>query len=90
MRSIGCPNVRFHDLRHTHAVLSLKAGIDIKTLQYNMGHYSAAFTLDVYGHCLDEMRIHGAEQLSNYMNRFEVATSSNDNDNKVEQSSSTL
>jgi len=28
---------------------------------------------------LDEMRIHGAEQLSNYMNRFEVATSSNDN-----------
>lgn len=81
MRSIGCPNVRFHDLRHTHAVLSLKAGMDIKTLQYNMGHYSAAFTLDVYGHCLDEMRIHGAEQLSNYMNRFEVATSSNDNEN---------
>lgn len=79
MRSIGYPKVTFHDLRHTHAVLSLKAGMDIKTLQYNMGHYSAAFTLDVYGHCLDEMRIHGAEQLGNYMNKFEVATSSNDN-----------
>ena len=71
MRSIGYPKVTFHDLRHTHAVLSLKAGMDIKTLQYNLGHYSAAFTLDVYGHCLNEMQIHGAEQLGNYMKKFE-------------------
>ncbi|MDY3213723.1 MAG: tyrosine-type recombinase/integrase [Ruminococcus sp.] len=71
MKSIGYPKVTFHDLRHTHAVLSLKAGMDIKTLQYNLGHYSAAFTLDVYGHCLNEMQIHGAEQLSNYMKKFE-------------------
>lgn len=48
VKSIGYPKVTFHDLRHTHAVLSLKAGMDIKTLQYNLGHYSAAFTLDVY------------------------------------------
>ncbi len=71
MKSIGYPKVTFHDLRHTHAVLSLKAGMDIKTLQYNLGHYSAAFTLDVYGHCLNEMQIHGAEQLGNYMKKFE-------------------
>lgn len=71
VRSIGLPNVTFHDLRHTHAVLSLKAGMDIKTLQYNLGHYSAAFTLDVYGHCLNEMQKHGAEQLSAYMKKFE-------------------
>lgn len=71
VKSIGYPKVTFHDLRHTHAVLSLKAGMDIKTLQYNLGHYSAAFTLDVYGHCLNEMQIHGAEQLSNYMKKFE-------------------
>lgn len=71
MRSIGYPQVTFHDLRHTHAVLSLKAGMDVKTLQYNMGHYSASFTLDVYGHCMNEMQIHGAEQLSNYIRKFE-------------------
>lgn len=71
VKSIGLPDVTFHDLRHTHAVLSLKAGMDIKTLQYNLGHYSAAFTLDVYGHCLNEMQIHGAEQLSTYMKKFE-------------------
>lgn len=70
MRSIDLPQATFHDLRHTHAVLSLKAGMDIKTLQYNMGHYSAAFTLDVYGHCLDEMRKHGAEKLRDYIDKF--------------------
>jgi integrase len=71
MRSISLPQATFHDLRHTHAVISLKAGIDIKTLQYNMGHFSAAFTLDVYGHCLDEMRKQGAEQLGEYMKKYE-------------------
>lgn len=45
---MGAPTIRFHDLRHTFAVMSLNAGDDIKTLQENMGHHSAAFTLDVY------------------------------------------
>jgi len=38
------------------AVNSIKAGDDIKTLQENMGHFSAAFTLDKYGHVVDEMK----------------------------------
>ena len=46
----GLEHHRVHDLRHTFAVNSLRAGDDIKTLQENMGHYSAAFTLDRYGH----------------------------------------
>lgn len=31
-QAIGFPNVRFHDLRHTCATLSLKNGGDVKTL----------------------------------------------------------
>lgn len=61
--SIGCEKVRFHDLRHTYAVMSLQAGMDPKTLQYNLGHFSAAFTLDVYCHCIDEMKRKAAERL---------------------------
>ena len=38
------------------AVNNIKAGDDIKTLQENMGHFPAAFTLDKYGHVVDEMR----------------------------------
>ena len=37
------------------AVNNIKAGDDIKTLQENMGHFPAAFTLDKYGHVVDEM-----------------------------------
>lgn len=52
----GLQHFRVHDLRHTFAVNSIKAGDDVKTIQENMGHYSAAFTLDKYGHVVDEMR----------------------------------
>ena len=45
--AIGAPDARVHDLRHTYAVLSLQNGDDIKTVQENLGHASAAFTLDV-------------------------------------------
>ena len=54
--AIGAPDARVHDLRHTYAVLSLQNGDDIKTVQENLGHASAAFTLDVYGHVSDKMK----------------------------------
>ena len=43
----GAPDARVHDLRHTFAVLSLQNGDDVKTVQENLGHATAAFTLDV-------------------------------------------
>lgn len=56
MNAIGLPNARIHDLRHTYAVNSIRAGDDIKTVQENLGHATAAFTLDFYGHYTDDMR----------------------------------
>jgi len=56
LKKAGLNHYRVHDLRHTFAVNSLKAGDDVKTLQDNMGHFSAAFTLDKYGHVVDEMK----------------------------------
>ena len=63
LKKAGLEHHRVHDLRHTFAVNSLKAGDDIKTLQENMGHYSAAFTLDKYGHVVDEMRIASSNRM---------------------------
>ena len=54
--SIGRPEARFHDLRHSYAVASLRSGDDIKTVQGNLGHATAAFTLDVYGHVTNQMQ----------------------------------
>lgn len=40
---------------------------NIKTIQSNLGHSSAAFTLDVYGHCTEEMKKASANRMESYM-----------------------
>ena len=78
-KAFGRANVRFHDLRHTYAVLSLQAGDDYKTLQENMGHYSAAFTLDRYGHCTDDMKTASSQRMESYFNQTFSKPAEDDN-----------
>ena len=66
----GLPRHRMHDLRHTFAVNSIMAGDDIKTLQENMGHYSAAFTLDRYGHVTPTMRRESANRMQAFISNL--------------------
>lgn len=49
---IGFGNVRFHDLRHTHATLLLTAGVPINAVAQRLGHSTPVITLSVYGHVL--------------------------------------
>ena len=65
--SIGRPDARFHDLRHSYAVASLRSGDDIKTVQGNLGHATAAFTLDVYGHVTNQMQEASAIRMEAYI-----------------------
>lgn len=65
--NIGAPDCRVHDLRHTFAVLSLQNGDDIKTVQGNLGHATAAFTLDVYGHVSEKMKDDSAARMQAYI-----------------------
>ena len=51
----GCKRVRFHDLRHTFATMSLEHGMDVKTLSAIIGHVSAKTTLNIYTHITSEM-----------------------------------
>ena len=44
------PLIRLHDLRHTNATLSLKAGVHPKVVSERLGHASIAITLDLYSH----------------------------------------
>jgi len=67
---IGMPEARFHDLRHTYAVASIQNGDDVKTVQENLGHFSAAFTLDVYGHVTDKMKEESANRMEEYIRRI--------------------
>ena len=45
--------IRIHDLRHTHAVLQLRAGAALTGLSRRLGHASPAFTLAVYADHLE-------------------------------------
>ena len=69
--AIGRPGFRIHDLRHTYATLSLQAGMDIKTLQENLGHHDPGFTLRRYGHSTDEMKIKGSEKFEGFLNELQ-------------------
>ena len=64
---VEAPEARIHDLRHTFAVISLQNGDDVKTVQGNLGHASAAFTLDVYGHVSERMKEESASRMEAYL-----------------------
>ena len=53
-----------HIFRHTYATNLYKAGIDIKTAQYLLGHASIQMTMDIYTH-LDDSKIITSEQKLN-------------------------
>jgi integrase len=48
----GLPEIRFHDLRHTHASLLIAAGVHPKAIQARLGHSSITMTMDRYGHLM--------------------------------------
>ncbi len=69
---IGVEFIRMHDLRHTFAMLSLQMGADIKTLQQELGHATASFTLDVYGHVSDEMLKANSDRMQQFINEWKT------------------
>lgn len=47
--------IKFHELRHTHATLLLQEGIDVKTIQERLGHSNITTTLNTYAHVVKEL-----------------------------------
>ena len=46
---------------------SLRSGDDVKTVQENMGHHTAAFTLDNYGHVTEQMKRESAQRMEAFI-----------------------
>ena len=63
----GLENMRLHDCRHTYAVNAIRAGDDIKAIQGNLGHATAAFTLDRYGHFTEAMQQASAARMESFI-----------------------
>lgn len=73
MGKLGKPDLRFHDLRHTYAVNSLRAGDDIKTVQENLGHATASFTLATYAHATPGMKRESAKRMTEFIRTVQGA-----------------
>ncbi len=69
VRRVGVPPIRLHDVRHTHATLLLRAGVNPKVVSERLGHSSVAFTLDTYAHVMPGMQPEAAELLASLVFR---------------------
>jgi integrase len=89
LRQVGLPLIRLYDLRHTAATLALSAGIPPKVVAEQLGHASAAFTLDIYSHLLPHMQAEAAERVEAllYPNSAPVMKTTSPNQRKPAKSS---
>ena len=63
-RTLDNPTIRLHDLRHTHASLTLAEGVSMKVVQERLGHASAETTAQLYAHVLPGMQEEAAQIFS--------------------------
>ena len=55
---------------HTYAVTALQEGDNVKTVQQNLGHATASFTLNVYGHVSKKMKQESAARMQSYFEKI--------------------
>jgi integrase len=64
VKKAGLPEIRLHDLRHTHATLALRAGIHPKVVSERLGHATVAITLDTYSHAIPALQEEAASRIA--------------------------
>lgn len=72
--SIGRPDARPHDLRHTAGTIAIAEGADVKSVQGLLGHATASFTLDTYAHVSEMMMNDTSERMQNYYENINKST----------------
>ena len=63
----GLPRVSPHQLRHTYCTLLFASGVDLKTVQYLMGHVNPGTTLKVYTHYMESNGVKAAGAINSLM-----------------------
>lgn len=53
LKAAGLPDMRIHDLRHSHASLLLASGVPVPEVAKRLGHSSSKTTMEAYAHILD-------------------------------------
>lgn len=67
IKEAGVPQIRLHDLRHTHATWLLEAGEQLHVVADRLGHADSSTTSNIYAHVTDRQRRQGAETFRRIM-----------------------
>lgn len=67
LKKAGLPDIRFHDLRHTHATLLLSRSTHPKVVQERLGHSTINVTMDVYSHVMPDIQREAADQIGDIL-----------------------
>ena len=68
LKRAGLPKMRIHDLRHSAASILLASGLSGQAVSELLGHSAVAFTLQVYGHLMDEAKQQTADLMEAALN----------------------
>ena len=52
---------------HTYATLALQNKVDVKTVSYNLGHSTVAFTMDKYMHVTMNMQKDSVQKMESFI-----------------------
>lgn len=55
LRAAQLPDIRFHDLRHSHATILLQENVHPKIVSARLGHSKIQVTMDTYSHITDSI-----------------------------------
>ena len=69
---VGLPDVKFHDLRHTHASLLIAAGVHPKVISERLGHSNIQITMDTYGHLMPNAGRDAADQFERLLHKTPI------------------
>ncbi len=60
------PIPTYRDLRHTHAAMLIRMGVQPKVIQVRFGHSSIKVTMDIYGYLMDGLQEEMADRLDGF------------------------
>ncbi len=71
LRQAGLPDISFHDLCHSAAILLLSLGVHPKVVQELLGHMQISMNMDIYSHVLPGLQQDAMSKLNTVFKRSE-------------------
>ncbi|EHN59090.1 tyrosine-type recombinase/integrase [Oenococcus kitaharae] len=77
-KAADLPPIIIHGFRHTYATLAVQSGMDIKQLQYQLGHNDVHTTLQIYAEVTNKQKTETAKIFANFVNQStQISTQEN-------------